>query len=192
MAIGEIERYYPKNKKQWRKWLIKNHVDKYAVWLITYKQSAAQPSISWSDAVDEALCFGWIDSLKKKLDDESSIQFFSKRKPKSTWSKINKKKVEHLIETGMMTEAGLRCISIAKKNGSWEVLDTVEELLIPTDLELALKAAPEAMAFFLSLSKSIRKQILQWLVLAKRDETRKKRLHEIVSHAAKKLKPKQF
>lgn len=192
MPISEIETFYPKTRQQWRKWLQKNHNRKAAVWVIFYKQKAGKPTLTWSDAVEEALCFGWIDSIKKTLDEERSIQFFSKRKPKSTWSKINKVKVQKLTDAGLMTQAGLDCIAVAKQNGSWEILDSVEELMVPEDLETELKKRPHAMAFFLSLSKSVRKAMLQWLVLAKRAETREKRLTEIATLAAKKQKPKQF
>lgn len=192
MAIQENELFYPETQQQWRDWLAENHVQKESVWLIYYKKSAKKPTISWSNAVDEALCFGWIDSVQKKLDDERSIQFFSKRKPKSTWSKINKEKVIKLIEAGQMTDAGLKCIEIAKQNGSWEILDSVEALAIPIDLEIELKSKPNAMDYFLSLSKSTRKAMLQWLVLAKRPETRQKRIAEIAELAEIRQKPKQF
>jgi len=192
MSISEIEHYYPKTKEQWRNWLAKNHVHKDAVWLIMYKQSTNKPSVTWSDAVDEALCFGWIDSIKKTLDEERTIQFFSKRKPNSTWSKINKQKVSILIEKGLMTHTGLACIQIAKQNGSWSILDSVEALEIPADLKEALTAHANAMNFFLSLSKSTKKALLQWIVLAKRPETRKKRIQEVATLASKQQKPKQF
>ena len=192
MSISEIEHYYPKTKEQWRNWLAKNHVHKDAVWLIMYKQSTNKPSVTWSDAVDEALCFGWIDSIKKTLDEERTIQFFSKRKTNSTWSKINKQKVSILIEKGLMTHAGLACIQIAKQNGSWSILDSVEALEIPADLKEALTAHANAMNFFLSLSKSTKKALLQWIVLAKRAETRKKRIQEVATLASKQQKPKQF
>ncbi len=191
MAISEIETYYPKTKQHWRKWLAKNNKQKDAVWLIMYKKKSDKPSITWSDAVDEALCFGWIDSIKKKLDEERSIQYFSKRKPKSTWSKINKQKVCKLIDTGLMTKVGLDCIEVAKRNGTWEILDSVEELIIPPDLETKLMTKANAMDFFLSLSKSVRKAMLQWIILAKRQETRQKRINEIVELAHKGIKPKQ-
>lgn len=192
MAIREIETYYPKTRQHWRNWLAKNHLQKDAVWVIFYKQKANKPTLTWSDAVDEALCFGWIDSVKKKLDEERAIQFFSKRKPRSTWSKINKQKVQRLIDTGQMTKVGLDCIEIAKENGSWEILDSVEELTIPSDLESELMSKANAMDFFLGLSKSVKKAILQWLVLAKRPETRQKRIAEIAELADKGMKPKQF
>jgi len=192
MAIHEIETFYPESKLHWRKWLAKNHIQKDAVWIIIYKQKSGKPTITWSESVDEALCYGWIDSVKKTLDHESSIQFFSKRKAKSTWSKINKNKVEQLIANGLMTKAGFEIIEVAKQNGSWTILDDVEELIIPDDLDLALKTNTTATDFFLSLSKSVKKGMLQWLVLAKRPETRQNRITEIVELASKKQKPKQF
>jgi uncharacterized protein YdeI (YjbR/CyaY-like superfamily) len=188
----EAETFYPANQQEWRQWLEENHSSKQAVWVVMHKKASKRPSISWSDAVDVALCFGWIDSVKRSVDSESSIQFFSKRKPKSGWSKINKAKVERLIEGGLMTAAGLVCIETAKQNGSWIILDEVEELTIPRDLEQALQDQPGAEAFFLNLSRSVRKAMLQWLVLAKRPETRQNRINEISRLAALKQKPKQF
>lgn len=192
MNEKDIESFYPKNQQQWRKWLQKNHEKKQSIWLIYYKKSSGVPTISWSEAVDEALCFGWIDSTKKTLDEERSIQFFTKRKARSTWSKINKAKVQKLIEEGSMMAAGLKIIELAKENGSWSVLDEVEELTVPIDLEEEFKKHPGSKTYFLGLSKSVKKMILQWLVLAKRTETRQKRIAEIAELAAQKLKPKQF
>lgn len=149
-------------------------------------------TFSWSEAVDEALCFGWIDSTARSIDDDTFMQFFCKRKPNSVWSKINKAKVLRLIDDGLMTQAGYNSIDTAKQNGSWTILDEVEELTIPADLEKEFKTNPGSEDFFLSLSKSVRKSILQWIILAKRPETRQKRIVEIVELAARKLKPKQF
>ena len=190
--MPDIEQFYPKSQTEWREWLLKNHVSKSSVWLIFYKKKSEQPTITWSQSVDEALCFGWIDSVKKKLDEERSIQFFSKRKPNGTWSKINKTKVEQLIATGKMTKAGHDVILSAKQNGSWTILDDVEELIIPKDLEQAFKKNTGSKDYFLSLNKSIRKMILQWIVLAKQKETKQKRINEIATLASQKLKPKQF
>jgi len=142
--------------------------------------------------VDEALCFGWIDSTARPIDDEKYMQFFCKRKPNSVWSKINKEKIKRLIDAELITEAGFESIEIAKQNGSWNILDEVEELIIPEDLEKEFETKPGSKDFFLSLSKSVRKAILQWLVLAKQPATRQKRIYEIVELASQKLKPKQF
>ena len=188
----EIQTFYPTSRKNWRDWLQKHHTKKQSIWLICYKIKSGMPTISWSEAVDEALCFGWIDSTRKSIDAEKFIQFFSKRKPKGTWSKVNKEKVLHLIENGLMTKAGFESIETAKQNGSWTILDAVEELKIPKDLEKEFETKQGSRDFFLSLSKSVRKAILQWLVLAKKEETRQKRINEIAELAAQKLKPKQF
>ncbi len=190
--MQDIEVVYPKEAKDWRDWLEKHHRSKSSVWLVFHTKASGQPSISWSDAVDIALCYGWIDSKKVKIDDETSHQFFSKRKAKSTWSKINKEKVAILSEAGLMAQAGLEAIEIAKENGSWTLLDEVEELIVPEDLALALRAKAGAREFFDAQSKSVRKMMLASLVLARRPETRQNRIDEIAELAAKGMKPKQF
>ena len=188
----EVEQFYPETKQHWRAWLEQNHQLKDAVWLIMYNKKSTKSTIKWSDAVDEALCFGWIDSKKIKIDDERVHQFFSKRKPQSTWSKINKDKVEKLIEQGLMTNAGYKSIEIAKENRSWNILDEVEALVIPLDLEKAFGRYVGSKDYFISLSKSVKKMMLQWIVLAKRPETRNNRIEEIVFLASQSKKPKQF
>lgn len=190
MNVTEI--FYPTSQTEWRQWLEENHSSKQSVWLVFYAKSSEKPSITWSDAVDEALCFGWIDSKKIKIDTETSHQYFSKRKPQSTWSKINKEKVQRLMEDGRMTQAGWYSIETAKQNGSWTILDEVEKLIIPGDLEIAFKKHKGSKDYFLSLSKSTRKIILSWIVLAKRQETRQKRIDEIAELAGQNKKPKQF
>lgn len=192
MQEKEIEIFYPTSLEHWWNWLEKNHLSKQSVWLVCYNKSSGKKSISWSESVDVALCFGWIDSKKIKIDEEKSHQFFSKRKASSTWSKINKLKVAQLIEKGLMTDAGYKSINLAKQNGSWTILDTVDQLIIPEDLNTALKNNSVVWEFFESLSKSTKKAMLQWLVLAKRAETRQKRIAEIVECAAQKLKPKHL
>ncbi len=192
MSKKEIETFCPTSQADWRRWLQENHDSKQSVWLIFYKKKAQRPTISWSQSVDEALCFGWIDSTKKSIDDEKFMQFFSRRKPNSTWSKINKEKVQQLIKKGWMTKAGLDSIEVAKQNGSWTILDAVEALIIPEDLEKAFDIHPDSKEFFLSLSKSVKKSILQWIVLAKRSETRQRRINEVAKLAAKRMKPKPF
>lgn len=189
---NETEIFYAADPSAWRIWLQEHHVSKQAVWLVIYNKASGKPTISWSDAVDVALCFGWIDSKKIAVDQEKSYQFFSKRKPKGTWSKINKDKVAQLMSGGLMTNAGLAVIETAKQNGSWTILDVVDALLIPEDLEKEFKTRAGSKDFFLSLSKSAKKAILQWIVLARRPETRQKRILEVAELAAQKLKPAQF
>lgn len=192
MFVKKVQIYYPKSKQHWRRWLQRNHIRKDAVWVIFYKKKTNKPTILWSDAVDEALCFGWIDSVIKTLDHERSIQFFSKRKPSSTWSKINKGKVKKLIEAGKMASAGMNCIEKAKQNGSWNLLDQVEELIIPQDLEKAFIENKGSKQYFLSLNKTTKKAMLQWITLARQPQTRQKRILEIAELAAQHEKPKQF
>lgn len=192
MKKQEIETFCPASQQDWRNWLHENHNSKQAVWLIYYKKKANIPSITYSDAVDHALCFGWIDSTRKSLDHETFMQFFCRRKPNSVWSKVNKGKVQLLIDNGLMTKAGFETIETAKQNNSWAILDEVEEVIIPADLMEEFENQPGSGEYFLSLSRSVRKSILQWLVLAKRPETRQKRIIEIAELAAQKLKPKQF
>lgn len=188
----KLETFYPKNRQEWRAWLEENHDKKQNIWLIYYKQKSKIPTVSYSDAVDEALCFGWIDSKAKSIDEVKFMQFFSKRKEKSVWSKINKEKIEMLISSGLMTPAGLAIIEKAKANGSWTILDEVEALIIPPDLEEAFSQKLNAKTYFQSLSRTDQRNILQWLVLAKRPETRQKRIDEIVDLAEQGQKPKQF
>ena len=149
-----------------------------------YKKDAGVPTLSWQQAVEEALCFGWIDSTRRPLDDEKFIQYYCKRKPKSFWSKINKDKVKQLIEQGLMTEAGLKSIQIAKKNGSWTSLNDVEAMKIPAELEARFKLVPGSKARFLSLARSVRKVMLFRVMNAKRPETRTKRIDEIMATIA--------
>ncbi len=190
MPEKEIPVFYPKSTADWRSWLEKNHLSVQAVWLIMYKKNAGIPTISWDEAVDQALCFGWIDSRRKTIDDRHFIQFFTRRKPKGTWSKVNKEKVEKLSAAGLMTEAGWEVIEKAKQNGSWTILDSIEALELPKDFEKALREKAEAYAYYIGLSKSLKKMILYWIVSAKRPETREKRISEIVEQVAKKQKPK--
>jgi len=192
MPIADKETFYPKSKQEWRQWLAENHQSKQSIWLICYKKKAGKPSLAWSDVVDEALCFGWIDGMRKSVNEESFVQLVCRRKQKSAWSKINKEKIERLTADGLMTESGLESINIAKQNGSWILLDEVEELTIPQDLESVFENNPGAKDFFLSLSKSVRKMILQWISFAKKPETRQNRVNEVVERAANKQKPKQF
>jgi uncharacterized protein YdeI (YjbR/CyaY-like superfamily) len=189
MQNTEIETFYPTSQAEWRQWLLENHESKQSVWLVQHKKKSKKPSISWTESVDEALCFGWIDSIRKTLDADTFIQFYSKRKPKGTWSKINKDKIILLIEAGLMTKAGFESIEKAKQNGSWTILDEVEELTIPADLESAFETKPGSKDIFLNLSKSVKKAHLHRLVFAKREETRQNRIEEIVEFLNQKLKP---
>lgn len=190
--MKDVEEYCPINQKDWRAWLKLNHNKKNAVWVIFYKKKSLKHNLSWSDSVDEALCFGWIDSTKKSLDEERFIQYFSKRKAKSNWSKVNKDKVKVLIKQDLMQEAGYNSIEVAKENGFWTILDDVEAFVVPEDLGTAFTNNNGSLEYYNSLSNSVKKGLLYWVVSAKKTATRQSRILEIVENASKQLKPKQF
>jgi len=190
MPAKDTKVFSPANPQEWREWLEENHLNESAVWLIYYKKSSQLTTITWSEAVDEALCFGWIDSTARPLDADRYMQFFTKRKPGGGWSKINKEKIRKLTEEGRMSQAGLDAIAAAKENGSWTLLDEVEELVVPDDLANALAENAVALSFFQKLSKSDKRHLLYWVSSAKRDDTRRKRIGEIVEFTGRNLKPK--
>ncbi len=180
--------FYAKDRATWRAWLAENHVKEQNIWLQLYKKDSSISSISYDEAVDEALCFGWIDSSVRKHDAQSRVQFFSKRNPKSNWSAVNKRKVAYLIAQDLMTEAGLRMVEIAKQKGTWTALDDVENLVISPDLQAALSENEIALNYFTAFSRSSKRGILEWLFNAKRPETRQKRIAEIVRLATENKK----
>lgn len=190
MSIEKATSFHPATIQEWRKWLESHHITHDSVWLIMNKKKSGNRSFGWSEAVDEALCFGWIDSVARTIDDETYKQYFSKRKATSTWSRVNKVKIERLIAEGLMLDAGLKTIEIAKQNGSWEILDDVEDGILPDDLIQKLDEYPDAKEYVLGLSLSVRKMLLSWIALAKRPETREKRINEIAENAAQRQKPK--
>jgi uncharacterized protein YdeI (YjbR/CyaY-like superfamily) len=179
---------YFKNHTEWRNWLHENHDKHKAVYLIFYKVASETQSMRWEEAVKVAICYGWIDSTVKKLDEERRQQLFTPRKDKSVWSKVNKDYIEDLIANNLMHESGLKKIEIAKKNGSWESLDAVENLEIPDDLQKAFDANEIAFSNYENFSKSYRKSYLYWLNQAKREETRQNRITQIIDLCEKNIK----
>ena len=179
-----IKALHFKTRKSWRTWLSKNHQKEPALWLIIYHMNSQTKSIRQEEAVEEALCFGWIDSKAIKRDPESRYQFFSKRKPKGVWSKINKERVKRLKNEGKMTPAGQEAIDIAKRNGSWDRLNPIDALEIPTDLRKAFNRNKKAKAYFDAFPPSSKRIILAWISNAKRPETRTRRISETVRLAA--------
>lgn len=193
MGHTHVEKTFcPYNRIHWREWLEQNHQSENSVWLVYYKKKAGMPTLTWDEAVDEALCFGWIDSIGKPIDDQRYMQFFSRRKPKSAWSKINKEKVERLSLQGLISDSGWTAIEIAKQNGAWSALDKVESLVMPKDLEKGFGRKIIAKRFFKQLSKSLKKSILQWIYFAKKAETRASRISEVVRFCSSGEIPKQF
>lgn len=190
--MKDLPTFYAKDRTSWRSWLIENHETTQNVWLIIYKKQSGTPSVYYDEAVDEALCFGWIDSSIKKNDDDSYLQFFAKRNPKSNWSKVNKEKVAKLIAEGLMTEAGQKMITLAQKTGTWTALDEVENLTLPTDLALAFEANQVAEGYFEKFPRSVKRGILEWLLNAKQEATRQKRIQEIVTLAERNERANQY
>ncbi len=180
------------SRQVWRAWLKDHHETETNVWLIIYKKTSGIPSVYYPEAVDEALCFGWIDSKPNKRDDKSYFQFFSKRNPKSKWSGVNKRKVAQLLKEGKMAPAGLRLVELAKQTGTWEALDEVENLSIPIDMAELLERNPAAATNFSNFPPSIRRGILEWIANAKKKETRQKRIEETVVLAEQNVRANQY
>jgi uncharacterized protein YdeI (YjbR/CyaY-like superfamily) len=165
-----------------------NHLSATKAFLIFYKVGCGIESMRWEEAVQVAICYGWIDSTVKKLDENRRRQMFTPRKDKSVWSKLNKTYIEKLIAENLMHESGLRKIAIAKQNGSWEALDEVENHVIPKDLALAFEQNSLALKNYNNFSPSYRKSYLYWLNQAKRAETRTNRIAEIISLCEQNIK----
>lgn len=181
-----------KDRAAWRAWLERSHDASAGAWLVVAKKNARRPGVTYVEAVEEALCFGWIDSRPNALDDEHYLQRLSPRKPRSVWSRPNKERVGRLIAEGRMTEAGLRAIEVARRNGSWNALDDTDDLVVPPDLAAALAARPEAKSPFDSFPPSVKKAALYWITSAKRAETRAERIAQVVDQAARGERPLQW
>lgn len=172
---------YVTNRNDWRIWLDKNHDVAKEVWLIYYKKHAAKPGVSYEASVEEALCFGWVDSIIKRLDDERCARKFTPRKSPSRWSESNKKRAEKMIRQGRMTEFGLAKIREAQERGEWfKVRELSKELVIPSFIEKALAKNEKAHAFFDTLASSYKRRIVGWVSSAKKEETRSRRLAEVI------------
>lgn len=168
------------NRDDWRAWLEQNHATEKEAWLAHYKKHTGKSGIPYEDAVEEALCFGWIDGLLRSIDSEKYALRYTPRRRISVWSELNKKRAKKMIEQGRMTEAGLAKISQAKESGEWYKATSRERLEIPPDLKRALAADKEAGRNFKGLIPSRQKQFLYWVASAKKEETRQRRINEII------------
>ena len=183
--------FQPRTLAEWRRWLQRNHGREAGVWLVTFKKSSGKARLSYDAAVEEALCWGWIDSVARTLDDERGMLWMSPRRAKSGWSRSNKERIARLAAAGLLAPAGIARIEAAKRDGSWTALDAVEALEVPRDLARALSAA-KAKAHYEEFAPSIRKSILGWIASAKRPETRARRIEETARLAAMKIPPPQW
>ncbi len=169
-----------------------HHTQTEGVWLISFKKGTGKPRVEYEEAVEEAVCFGWIDSKENRLDAERSMLWFAPRRPHAGWSRSNKERVERLIAAGLMMPAGLAKIEAAKQDGSWHALDSVEALEIPPDLGQALAANQTARQYFDAFPRSAKRAILEWIAGAKKPETRAKRIAETVEQAAQNIRANQW
>jgi uncharacterized protein YdeI (YjbR/CyaY-like superfamily) len=171
---------YCATREEWRLWLVQNHAISRGVWLVYFKKESGKVRVEYDSAVEEALCYGWIDSVVRAIDQDSYKQLFTPRKPTSNWSKLNKERAERLIANDTMTPAGLRLIDLAKTSGTWSALDEVENLIIPNDMQKLFDQYPNALVHWNAFSRSVRRGILEYILNAKRPETRLKRITEAV------------
>lgn len=192
MVDTPVNSTHPKTRTEWRAWLEEHQTSKEGIWLISYKKGTGKPRIDYDEAVEEALCFGWIDSKANKLDEERSLLWFAPRQPRSGWSKLNKQRVERLMEQGLMMPAGLAKVEAAKQDGSWNALDAIEALEVPPDLEQALTTYQAAKQNFAAFPKSVKRGILEWIASAKKPETRAKRIQETAQLAAENIRANQW
>ena len=168
-----------------RDWLTDNHGRDTGVWLVTYKKAVPELYLDYESIVEESLCFGWVDSLTRAKDARRSMLWIAPRKPGSNWSKPNKDRIARLEAAGLMTDAGRRLVEIAKTDGGWTRLDAVEALEVPEDLAEAFAAHPGSAAAWEGFPRSVKRGVLEWIVTAKRAETRAKRVAETAEKAAR-------
>jgi uncharacterized protein YdeI (YjbR/CyaY-like superfamily) len=187
----ELDRaLYFKNSREWRKWLERNYDRENEAWLIHYKKRSGKSGVSYSEALDEALCFGWIDSRLKRIDEERFVLKYSPRKSKSVWSKVNKERAERLIEAGRMTDAGLAKIEEAKESGLWDTAYTNKmRERMPSDLKKTLLTDKNVWNNFQGFANSYRNMYIGWVNGAKTEETRKRRIAEVVKRSLMNKKP---
>ncbi|MEL7354239.1 MAG: YdeI/OmpD-associated family protein [Cyanobacteria bacterium J06560_5] len=186
--MKDYEQIEVTSRQDLRTWLSGHHEQSESIWLVTYKKHTGHKYVAYDDIVEEALCFGWIDSLPRKLDGDRTQLLLSPRKSKSVWSKLNKTRIEKLLKAGLITPAGQTKIDIAKANGMWTFLDDVEALVIPNDLAECFSKMPKAKKNFEAFSDSAKKGILQWIKVAKKADTRQQRIEKTVALAAENIK----
>ena len=191
-AAQELELVHPRTRRAWRRWLAKHHATSPGTWLVVDKASSGRRDLPYDAVIEEALCFGWIDGKAHSIDDTQFKVLFKPRNPKSGWSALNKQRVARLIEDGLMSDAGLATIEVAKRNGAWTSLDAAEALTIPDDFGAALTRNKRAAANYASFAPSSKKLILTWITSAKRSETRARRIAESVKLAAKGIKANHY
>jgi uncharacterized protein YdeI (YjbR/CyaY-like superfamily) len=183
---------HPRSRSEWRRWLARNHARTTGVWLVSFKRSTGKKRVEYDAAVEEALCYGWIDSKAVTVDDERTMQWFAPRKRGSSWAASNKARVRRAIAAGIMTPAGLAKIAAARKDGSWNALDGIDRMQVPADLRRALAARKRARGFFDRFPPSVKRGLLYWVSAARRAETRARRVNEIARLAARNIRANEW
>jgi uncharacterized protein YdeI (YjbR/CyaY-like superfamily) len=184
-ALDDAPYVHADDRATWRAWLEDNHATVRGAWLVTWRSTTGRGSLDYEAAIEEALCFGWVDSTGGRFDDDHGKLYFAPRKPRSVWAATNKARVARLTAEGRMAPAGLAAIERAKANGSWTILDSAERLEVPEDLGVALDAHPPAAACFAAFPASARKQMLSWIATAVRPATRAARIAQVAQAAAR-------
>ena len=179
-----FEKIVVSSQEELRQWLETHHTKEESFWLVTFKKEVPDKYISTGQVLDELLAFGWIDGIRRKLDDQRTMQLICQRKTQH-WTKTYKDRAQKLIESGQMSQAGLNSIEAGKKSGLWNFMDDVDALIIPPDLEKALKENPMAFEFFNNINPSSKRFVLRWLKLSKTQKTRLKRIDQLVTLSAK-------
>jgi uncharacterized protein YdeI (YjbR/CyaY-like superfamily) len=177
--MDRAERLHFETIADWHAWLVTNHTRHEGVWLVSWKPATGRPAVDYETAVEEALCFGWVDSTARSLDDERGMQWFAPRRKGSLWASSNKERVARLEAQGRMRDAGRAAIRAAKADGSWSLLEPVEALIVPDDLEAAFAGYSHAAGHWKAFSASAKRPYLHWIYTAKRDETRAGRVQEV-------------
>ena len=172
---------YVTSREEWRTWLVKHHESESHVWLVYYKKPTGRPRIPYDDAVEEALCFGWIDSIVRRIDDARFAQKFTPRKDCTNWSALNQRRVRKLLREGRMTKAGLAKVDLAALGDEPEAKPAKRQIALPPFMRLALRANPRAWEHFQNLAPSYRRLYIAWIMDAKKEETRARRLREAVA-----------
>jgi uncharacterized protein YdeI (YjbR/CyaY-like superfamily) len=192
MALADRLQVHIERREEWRAWLAEHHASSVGAWLVSWKTATGRPAVGYDAAVEEALCFGWIDSLARTLDDERSMLLFTPRKPGSRWSRRNKERVARLLAAGLIEPAGAAVIEAARADGLWIALDDVENHVVPEDLAAAFAARPGAAEHWERFPRSAKRAILTWILDAKRAETRAKRVQETAAEAAEGRRANQW
>jgi uncharacterized protein YdeI (YjbR/CyaY-like superfamily) len=192
MGLQDREHIEISSAAEFRNWLSENHETSLGLWVVTFKKAANRPAPTYDEMVRVALCFGWVDSVPGKVDELRTKLYFSPRQPKSPWSQSNKVRVEELIANKQMQPAGLAKVEEAKRSGTWNLIDAAQQLETPDDLAAEFAKYEGSAENFEAFPRGVKKQILEWITLAKTDVTRQKRISETATLAQKNIRANQW